>query len=147
MPFERPELELFHPTAEQLRRRAGPDVEVSDRDGVLLTTRARADPWASRVYQTRWTDENAEDGISAVIAFFEERARPFVWTVTPQSTPASLAERLARRGLVRELVGRMLLAPLPLAKVRPNADVRIEEITARSQMLTALRVQHPNHRR
>jgi hypothetical protein len=95
------------------------------------------------VHWVRWTEDEAEERITEVLDFFRVRRQAFVWLVTATSTPASLRDRLGARGLTLELEGRMLAAALPIAGFRVNPEIRVEEVTDRSQMLAALRVDHP----
>lgn len=91
----------------------------------------------------RWTEAEAEEGITEVLDFFGTRCQAFVWLVTSRSAPPSLGDRLTARGLICELEGRLLAAALPIAGLRVNPAIRVEEVTHRPQMLAALRVDHP----
>src|SRR2546426_956837 len=136
---------MFQPTADELRRRTEPRTEIAARDDRLLSLGALLEhPWSSQVHWVRWTEDQAEARITDVLDFFRLRRQAFVWLVTSKSAPASLRDRLAARGLVRELEGRMLATALPIAGLRVNPAIRVAEVTDRPQMLAALRVDHPS---
>jgi GNAT superfamily N-acetyltransferase len=135
---------MFHPTAEELRRRSDARTEIVARDDRLLSAGPLLEhPWSSQVHWVRWTEPEAEGRITEVLEFFRVRRQAFVWLVTARSAPASLRDRLAARGLIRELEGRMLATALPIVGLRVNPEIRVEEVTNRTQMLAALRVDHP----
>ena len=135
---------MFQPTADELRRRTEPRTEIVARDDRLLSLGALLEhPWSSQVHWVRWAEDEAEARIDEVLDFFRRRRQVFVWLVTAKSTPASLGERLTARGLIRELEGRMLASALPIVGLRVNPEIRVGEVTSRSQMLAALRVDHP----
>jgi GNAT superfamily N-acetyltransferase len=67
-----------------------------------------------------------------------------VWRLTDQSSPASLSEHLAARGFIREMDCQMLVTTLPIAGLRVNPAVRVEEVVDRAGMEQVERVQHPD---
>lgn len=136
---------LFQPTEAELRARADADTEIVARDDLLLSARPPLDhPWSSQVCWVRWDEARTEAGVDEVLEFFGARRQAFVWLVTEGSTPQALRHRLAERGFIRELEGRVLIARLPLNTFHVNAEVRVEEVTDRARMEDALRVDHPN---
>lgn len=58
-------------------------------------------PRSNRVLLTRWTEEEADGRIEALIAFHRERGIGFTWYVGPYDRPHDLGARLEARGLVR----------------------------------------------
>lgn len=135
---------MFQPTPDALRRRTDPRTEIVARDDRLLSAGPLPEhPWSSQVHWVRWTEADVEARITEVLDYFRTGRRAFVWLVTARSAPPSLADRLVARGLIRELEGRMLAAAMPIAGLRVNPEIRVEEVTDRPQMLAALRVDHP----
>lgn len=136
---------IFQPTADELLARIGPDTDVIARPDLLLTFRpVPEDPWSSTVFWARWTEADADTRIDEVLEIFRARAQSFVWLVTAHSTPASLGERLANHGFIRELEGRMLVAELPIAGLRVNPDVRVQMVVDRAGLRDGLRVDDPD---
>lgn len=135
---------MFQPTGDELLRRSDAHGEIVARNDRLLSVGPlREHPWSSQVHWVRWTEDETEARITEMLHFFRARHQAFVWLVTAQSTPASLRDRLAARGLICELEGRMLAAALPIAGLRVNPEIRVEEVSNRAQMLAGLRVDHP----
>src|SRR4051794_24790761 len=135
---------MFQPTAEQLRRRTDAHTKIVARDDRLISAGPLLQhPWSSQVHWVRWTEDQAEERITEVLDFFHAKRQAFVWLVTAASAPASLRDRLGARGLSVELEGVMLAAALPIAGLRVNPEIRVEEVTDGPQMLAALRVDHP----
>lgn len=124
---------IFQPTADELRARIGSDTEVIARPDLLLAIGSLPQhPWSSTVYWARWTEAEADARIADVLEIFRARGQSFVWLVTMRSTPASLGDRLVRHGFIRELVGRVLMAELPIAGLRVNPDVRVQMVVDRA---------------
>lgn len=94
--------------------------------GLVATTRPSTSPWASTVC-ARLREDEVEGAIDHVLAFFRQRERGFVWHLTPRSAPADLGARLLAHGLIHEVDGRMLIAPLPVSGFRVNPEVRVVE--------------------
>lgn len=143
--IERIAMSAFQPTAEELRARSGPGTEIVARPDLLLSSSGTLPdhPWSSTVHWARWTEDEAETRISEVLDFFRSRRQAFVWLVTDRSTPASLGERLASCGFIREMDCRMLVAELPLAGLRANPDVRVLMVADRAGVRDGVRVDHP----
>lgn len=136
---------LFQPTEAELRSRAEAYTEIVARDDLLLSARPPLEfPWSSQVHWVRWDEARTDAGIDEVLEYFRARRQGFVWLVTEESTPGSLRDRLAERGFIWELEGRILVARLPLPPFDVNADLRVEEVTDRTRMEDALRVDHPS---
>lgn len=64
-------------------------------------TPSRKDSWPNRVHHFAFADADADSAIDALLARFRGASVPLKWIVGPGSSPADLAERLERRGLVR----------------------------------------------
>lgn len=136
---------IFQPTADELQPRVGSNVEVIAGPDLLVTIRPLPeDPWSSTVFWARWTEREADTRIDEVLEIFRARRQSFVWLVTAHSTPASLGERLATRGFIRELEGRMLVAELPIDGLRVNPDVRVQMAVDRAGLRDGLRVDNPD---
>ncbi len=137
---------VFQPTAERLRLRKGDSGEILARPDLLLWTQGTlpGHPWSSTVYWARWSEAEVDARIDEVLEFFRARRRAFVWLVTDRSRPASLGERLAAHGFIRELEGRMLVAALPIVGLRVHPAVRVEMVTDRAGLRDGLRVDHPD---
>lgn len=137
-------MKMFQPTAEDLRGHSGPATEIVARSDLLFATRdVPEDPWSTEVYWARWDESEVEQRITELLNHFRQRRQGFVWRLTDRSSPASLGERLAARGFIREMDCQMLVAPLPIAGLQVNPAVRVEEIVDRAGMADALRVQFP----
>lgn len=136
---------IFQPTADELRARIGSDTEVIARPDLLIAIGSLPQhPWSSTVYWARWTEAEADARIADVLEIFRARGQSFVWLVTMRSTPASLGDRLVRHGFIRELVGRVLMAELPIAGLRVNPDVRVQMVVDRAGLRDGLRVDNPD---
>lgn len=78
-----------------------PGLEVIDRpDWTQLTCRHFPRGGLNEVCRAKLTDTNAEEIIEQTQAHYANRGLAFRWSVTPDSTPLDLAQRLAKRGLV-----------------------------------------------
>lgn len=104
-----------------------PEVEIVERDDLILWTRPSPVFWSSTVRFARWQPAEADARIDEVLEFFRSRGRSFVWHVGPSSAPADLAARLERRGLQVESDTRLLVARLPVDGFRCHPDVRVVE--------------------
>lgn len=91
----------------------------------------------------RWNAAQADDRIEEVLAFFRERRRPFVWHVSPSSTPSDLGDRLERAGLAREQETRLLVAELPVQGMRINNQLRIVDTRTPDEVEARLRFAWP----
>jgi hypothetical protein len=84
-------------------------------------------PASGFVGGARWTEEEADDRIAAVIAYFRERNQGFQWWTTPYDTPADLPARLERHGLLRaggyEKMARRQLADLSDIPINPELEI------------------------
>ncbi|HEX9435749.1 MAG TPA: GNAT family N-acetyltransferase [Candidatus Limnocylindria bacterium] len=120
-----------------------PDLEIVERDDVLMWTRPSPTKWSSSVRVAKWSTDEAARRIDEVIAFFAARRRPFVWHVGPSSRPEDLAERLRTRGFHDTDPTRLLIAGLPIRGLRAG-DVRIVEARERVRIREYLRFGHPD---
>lgn len=138
-------LAALQPTADELRARSEAAEIVARPDLLLSSSGALPDhPWSSIVHWARWTEEEVETRISEVLDFFRSRRQAFVWLVTDRSTPASLGERLASHGFIREMDCRMLVAVLPVVGLRVNPEVRVLMVADRDGVRDGMRVDHPD---
>lgn len=135
---------IFQPTAAEVRARGVSHTEIIARQDLLITARSSPeDPWSSTVLWASWAEADANKRIADVMELFRARAQPFVWLVTAHSTPASLGDRLADRGFIRELEGRMLVAELPIAGLRVDPNIRVQMVADRAGLRDSLRVDQP----
>jgi len=88
-----------------------------DGDLTWFETGVSTAPWLNQVLRTRLTPENADERIDEMLAAFDRRGTPMLWSVSPSDNPADLDALLQRGGLVRGggvLTGMaMLLHELP----------------------------------
>lgn len=77
-----------------------------------------------------WSEEEADRRIAEISAYFAARNRRFVWLVGPSSRPPDLARRLAKHGFRKDVEEneRILVARLPVQRLRVNDEVRIVEV-------------------
>jgi ribosomal protein S18 acetylase RimI-like enzyme len=115
------------------------DIELVERDDLIMWTRPSTIPWMSTVRLARWSAAEAEERIDEVLALFRERRRSFVWHIGPSSAPADLADRLLRRGLEVESDTRLLVARLPVTGLRRNTDLRIVDARTADEVAAYLR--------
>lgn len=119
-------------------------LELVERLDLLMWTRPSPTKWSSSVRWALWSENEADQRIDEVLAFYRERGRPFVWHIGPSSAPPDLARRLERRGLIPENETTLLVATLPVAGLRTNSDVVVVEARAPAQVGTFLRFGHPD---
>jgi len=80
-----------------------PGVEVVIRDDVILTSsQTFPAPDTTHACLLRTTDRAAEDLITQVNEYFESRSLPTTIFISPACAPAAIAERLLKRGFVRQ---------------------------------------------
>ncbi|MCC6622751.1 MAG: GNAT family N-acetyltransferase [Deltaproteobacteria bacterium] len=125
--------ELFH-EAVVVPRRAWvplPDLEVVERPGWLqIVTPSFRQGGFNEVAHAVLDEREADAVIDRTIAGYRDRGIRFRWTVGPDSAPADLAERLARRGLVRSLSRAMVRSTAPLANLALAPGVSVEPVDA-----------------
>jgi ribosomal protein S18 acetylase RimI-like enzyme len=115
------------------------DIELVERDDLIMWTRPSSVPWMSTVRLARWTDAEAEERIDEVLGFFGSRGRSFVWHVGPSSAPMDLAERLLQRGLELESDTRLLVARLPVRGLRHHRELRVVDAREPEEIKAYLR--------
>ena len=120
------------------------DLEIVERADLLMWARPGPTKWTSSVRKTDWGSDEADRRIEEVLAFFRERARPFVWHVTPSTRPHDLAARLKKAGLVHEQTTRLLIAELPVRGLRWNTHVRIVDARTPAEVEARLRFAWPD---
>jgi GNAT superfamily N-acetyltransferase len=85
-----------------------PGMEIIERpDWVQIVTPSFTQGSLNEVSFSAMPDEDADRIIDETIARYRRRGLAFRWSVPPGSRPADLAERLARRGLIRTNVRAM----------------------------------------
>lgn len=119
------------------------DLELVERPDLLMWTRPSPTKWSSSVRLARWRDDEVEQRIDEVLAFFRTRGRPFVWHVGPSSAPSDLPLRLERHGFVRGDATRLLVSRLPVDGLRLQRDVRIVDARSPREVEAFLRFGHP----
>lgn len=93
-----------------------PDLELVDRPTWFqITTPSFTDGSFNEVALAVLDPREADAVIDATIAGYRARGIKFRWTVGPDSAPADLADRLARRGLARTTSCGMARATTPVA--------------------------------
>jgi GNAT superfamily N-acetyltransferase len=105
--------------------------EVIDRPGWLqLVTPSFRRGGLNEVVYADLGEHEADAQIDAAIARYRELELRFRWTVTPDSRPEDLGERLERRGLERtELIG--MVAGTADVGDSDNPDIEVERVDAR----------------
>lgn len=85
-------------------------------------------PWFNQVMLTNAGADDADAAIDERLAFFRERNRPLLWSVTPSSQPGDLEARLQSRGLqpAPSVLTGMALALHDLPDPGPPAGLSIE---------------------
>lgn len=92
-----------------------PDTQIIERPGWWqLVTPSLRHGGLNEVMCTELADADADAVIDAALAPYQKNDAHFRWTLVPGSQPADIAERLARRGLIRSEA---------LAMARHTADV------------------------
>jgi len=105
-----------------------PDLELVERPGWFqITTPSFREGGFNEVALAVLADGDADAVIDATIAGYRARGLKFRWTVGPDSAPADLADRLARRGLARSIACGMARATTP---VTGGDGVTVTEIDA-----------------
>lgn len=88
-----------------------------------------AHPGSNSVFQVRWTAEEADRRIEEIIAHHRDRNIGFQWFVGPFDTPADLAARLERHGLLlagtEERMARVGLDELDDISENPRVTVEL----------------------
>lgn len=107
-----------------------PDLRVIDRPGFLqLVTPSLRDGGNNEVAYAQLGEVEADDVIDRVTEEYRALGVRWRWQVGPDSTPADLGERLARRGFVRSEVIGMARPTTEIAPV-PSVDVeRVGEVS------------------
>jgi len=114
-----------------------------DQTDVLAWKRPGWPAGFNRVAYAKWDERTAETRIEELFAFFGDA--PFHWHVGPSSSPADLADRLIRRGLVVAARPRMMTIELPLPAGWPTNDaVRIAEVRDEAIARLSLELAHHN---
>jgi len=114
-----------------------------DQTDVLAWKRPGWPAGFNRVAYAKWDERTAETRIEELFAFFGDA--PFHWHVGPSSSPADLADRLIRRGLVVAVRPRMMTIELPLPAGWPTNDaVRIAEVRDEAIARLSLELAHHN---
>ncbi len=109
-----------------------PDTQVIERPGWLqIVTPSLRQGGLNEVVFSDLSDTEADSVIDATIAKYENLGLRFRWSVFPNSRPHDLAERLARRGLVRSEVLGMAYGLSPELASAPMPE-GIEEVDAES---------------
>ncbi|WP_309892208.1 GNAT family N-acetyltransferase [Archangium sp.] len=105
-----------------------PDTQVIERPGWLqLITPSLRQGGLNEVAFSVLDEQEADAVIDETLAVYRRLGLRFRWTVGPDSRPADLAERLARRGLRRSEVHGMI-RELSAAPPDPEGDVTVEEV-------------------
>ncbi|MCH8949107.1 MAG: GNAT family N-acetyltransferase [Chloroflexi bacterium] len=96
-------------------------------------------PWFNQVMLTNVGANDA--AIDERLAFFRERNRPMLWSVTPSSQPSDLEARLQSRGLqpAPSVLTGMALELAELLDPAPPAGLTIERVTDAAGLETWLR--------
>jgi GNAT superfamily N-acetyltransferase len=108
-----------------------PDTRIIERPGWFqILTPSLTQGGMNEITATHLPEERADALIDAALAEYRALGLRFRWTLPPGALPQDLAERLARRGLVRaEALGMACLTAPALAA---PVDPRVEEITVDS---------------
>jgi GNAT superfamily N-acetyltransferase len=109
-----------------------PDTQVIERPGWLqLITPSLRQGGLNEVVFSALGEQEADTIIDETLELYRRLGLRFRWNVGPDSRPADLAERLARRGLRQSEVQGMLrgTAAAPLG---PEGDVTVEEVDERT---------------
>ena len=103
-----------------------------------------AHPGSNQFGGTRWTEQEADAEIEAVIEAHRQRGLGFVWYVFPHDTPADLGQRLERHGLMlagtAAVMVRAGLDELDTIPVNPDARVVRIDFANAEQVEAALRI-------
>ena len=98
-------------------------------------------PWFNQVMLTNVGANDADAAIDERLAFFRERNRPMLWSVTPSSQPGDLEARLQSRGLqpAPSVLTGMALELAELLDPAAPAALTIERVTDAAGLETWLR--------
>jgi GNAT superfamily N-acetyltransferase len=109
-----------------------PDTQVIERPGWLqLVTPSLRQGGLNEVAFSALDEEEADSVIDETLALYRRLGLRFRWTVGPDSRPADLAERLARRGLRQtELHG--MIRETTAAPFDPEGAITVEEVSERT---------------
>ena len=102
------------------------------------------DPHLNPVLTTRLPPDDADDVIDGMVADLTARGAPFLWWVTPSSSPDDLAARLASRGFVADdpWPG-MTLEADAVREPPPVAGLVIRRVTTDDELETYVRIFAP----
>ena len=102
------------------------------------------DPHLNPVLTTRLAPERADAVIEGMVAELTTRAAPFIWWVTPSSTPGDLADRLTSRGFVaNEPWPGMTLEADAMREPPPVPGLVIRRVTTDADLETYVRIFAP----
>jgi len=101
------------------------------RDDLVMGSLGIATPPLNGVWLARFDTATAETSIDQTIGWFDRHGMPFTWWIGPDSTPADLADRIARRGfrLDEAAVPGMVIDLAALPDDPPDRAVTVERVT------------------
>lgn len=79
-----------------------PEAELSQGRYALLLKTGRLDTLLNGVFKSHFPRQQVEKIVISYLEFFQSKALPFTWLVTPSSRPTGLEKVLERNGLVCE---------------------------------------------
>jgi GNAT superfamily N-acetyltransferase len=122
------DLTVFRTALESVRKDSDNEI-FENPEWLQVVTPGAPTPFLNSILRSLLTEENVDSRITKTIEAYRARRLPFMWVVSPWSSPASLGERLRHHGFqLRDVTAGLSASAAELAKIS-SSEIQVEQLT------------------